>query len=188
MSYILKNVLGTSLLLVGIAGFSGCASMDADVASLERQLAAKEERIETLEMSKSDMQRVIELKNADLERYQKTSMTGQYQASMKGDSLPKLRAGECYARVHKTHGVDTMWQPVLCKADTTPSTARQIQRALKQTHHYHGAIDGIVGPQTRRAVRSYQRANGLHTGGLTFETLESLGLKMHDRKVVAGAR
>ncbi len=164
MSYIPKNVLSVSLFLLGLAGFSGCASMDADVASLERQLAAKEERIEELKMSKADMQRVIDLKHADLERYQKASM----QAS------------------HVKAGSNMMAFPERCEARLTSREVRQLQSALKQDHYYHGVIDGIHGPQTRRAIKSYQRANGLPIGGLTLETLQSLGLNMHDRTVVAG--
>ncbi len=98
---------------------------------------------------------------------------------------PKAKAGECYTRV-KTDGGEMRRQPVLCETHTTPSAVRQIQSALKQKNDYHGAIDGILGPQTRRAVKFYQRANGLDIGGMTLETLQSLGLKMHDRKVVAG--
>lgn len=159
-----KNVLGASLLLMGLAGFSGCASMDADVASLERQLAAKEQRIEELKMSKADMQRLIELKHADLERYKKASMQTHH-AKMDGGMM--------------TH-------PDVCEAHMTSREVRQIQSALKAENHYHGAIDGIHGPQTRRAVQSYQRANGLSVGGLTLETLQSLGFNMHGRKVFAG--
>lgn len=389
MSYIPKKVLGTSLILVGLIGFSGCASKHPDMSSLERQLAAKQERIEELEMSKSDMQRVIDLKNADLERQKKAGMHAGHHSGMAhhamhrdGASLPpKARAGECYARVlsppvyrtetknvlkrdaserleivpakyewvdeqvmvkspsekievvpatyewieekmmvkaastrsvqvpavyetvtervvdtpartvwkkgrgpfekidhatgeimclvevpatyktvttrvlktpartrtveisaeyktvrkrimktppstrtvqipgqYKTMrvkrvatpeqvrripvparyekvvsrvevgGGEMMWQPVLCRTNATPATVRQIQRALKQARHYHGALDGIYGPQTRRAMASYQRAKGLTVCGMTFETLRSLGLKLHHKQVVAGAK
>ncbi len=81
-----------------------------------------------------------------------------------------------------------MWRPVLCQEQATPEIVRQIQHALKKTYHYHGALDGIYDPQTRRAVESYQRAQKLAVGGMTFETLRSLGLKMHDQQVVAGAK
>jgi hypothetical protein len=40
------------------------------------------------------------------------------------------------------------------------STVVQVQRRLAQAGYYHGAIDGIMGPQTRRAIRAYERDRG----------------------------
>ena len=51
------------------------------------------------------------------------------------------------------------------------------QQALAQRGYYNGAADGIVGPATRRAVREFQRANGLVADGFPGpELLEQLGL------------
>ncbi|ETW96346.1 MAG: hypothetical protein ETSY1_26965 [Candidatus Entotheonella factor] len=184
MSAIPKQVLGALLILVGISGVSGCTSKESDLLSLKRQLAAKQVRIEELEILKSDMQRVIALKNADLERQRKIGMQAAH---------PSDYSAECYVRVlspstDHTKTKQMTWQPVLCRTHTTPETVRQIQRALKQARYYHAAIDGIYGPQTHRAVESYQRAKGLAVGGITFETLKSLGLKLHDNQVVAGVQ
>ena len=33
----------------------------------------------------------------------------------------------------------------------------EVQRRLARAGYYHGAIDGILGPQTRRAIRAYER-------------------------------
>jgi peptidoglycan hydrolase-like protein with peptidoglycan-binding domain len=41
-----------------------------------------------------------------------------------------------------------------------------LQIALRQHGVYRGAIDGIQGPQTRRAIRSFQRRHGLAVDGL----------------------
>ena len=49
-----------------------------------------------------------------------------------------------------------------------------IRAALKSAGHGPGPIDGVYGAQTLKAVKSYQRAKGLPTGGLTMSTLESL--------------
>jgi hypothetical protein len=35
-----------------------------------------------------------------------------------------------------------------------------LQRQLARAGYYHGAIDGIMGPETRRAMRAYQRSRG----------------------------
>ena len=44
-------------------------------------------------------------------------------------------------------------------------TVRQIQSALKRLGLYDGRVDGITGPQTQSAIRSYQQQNGLAVNG-----------------------
>jgi hypothetical protein len=57
------------------------------------------------------------------------------------------------------------------------NTVAAAQEQLARQGYYRGAIDGVVGPETRRALRRYQRDNGLLvTGYLTADTLQSLGL------------
>ena len=40
------------------------------------------------------------------------------------------------------------------------SSVVTLQRQLARAGYYHGAIDGIMGPETRRAMRAYQRSRG----------------------------
>ena len=40
------------------------------------------------------------------------------------------------------------------------SRVGEMQRRLAQAGYYHGSIDGIMGPRTRRAMRAYQRDHG----------------------------
>jgi len=70
------------------------------------------------------------------------------------------------------------WRRVLCETNMSPAVISRIQRALLQSRHNPGPIDGILGPQTRAAVISYQREKGLATGALTYKTVESLGVKL----------
>ncbi len=52
-----------------------------------------------------------------------------------------------------------------------------VQAELSRLGHYHGAIDGTYGPQTRAALLSYQQGYGLPVTGLLDQaTLESLGM------------
>jgi len=41
-----------------------------------------------------------------------------------------------------------------------PSSIARLQRRLARAGYYYGAIDGIMGSQTRRAIRAYERAYG----------------------------
>ncbi len=69
------------------------------------------------------------------------------------------------------------WRSILCETNTTGTVVRDIQRALSAAGHNPGPIDGVIGSETMRAVKSYQRAKNLAVGQLTFETLKSLGVR-----------
>jgi hypothetical protein len=46
------------------------------------------------------------------------------------------------------------------------STVVEVQRRLARAGYYHGRIDGIMGPQTRRAIRAYERDQGMPAYGV----------------------
>jgi Putative peptidoglycan binding domain len=41
----------------------------------------------------------------------------------------------------------------------------EVQRLLARAGYYHGSIDGIMGPQTRRAIRAYERDHNMPAYG-----------------------
>jgi membrane-bound lytic murein transglycosylase B len=54
---------------------------------------------------------------------------------------------------------------------------RLVQEALKNQGHDPGPIDGIMGSQTRQALREFQSANGLkQTGMLDAQTKQKLNI------------
>ncbi len=56
-----------------------------------------------------------------------------------------------------------------------PGDIKTAQTKLKDQGYYRGRIDGIVGPQTRNAIRSYQQREGLsQTATLDRDTLAKL--------------
>jgi hypothetical protein len=58
------------------------------------------------------------------------------------------------------------------------STDASVQRALAHRGYYRGSIDGQIGPQSRRAIASYQQDRGMRpTGYVTSQLLDSLGLR-----------
>lgn len=54
--------------------------------------------------------------------------------------------------------------------------AKEIQSALKNAGYYSGVVDGKIGPDSRRAIRDFQRENGLTAdsicGQKTWEKLK----------------
>ena len=58
------------------------------------------------------------------------------------------------------------------------SSVSQVQSALSREGYYSGAVDGSLGPETRNALRRYQRARGLSvTGRVDRATINALGLR-----------
>ena len=95
-------------------------------------------------------------------------------AEVKRTAIP-----EAYRTITKTEMVapsKVEWKRVICQSSITSSTIRALQTALKNEGHYHGPIDGIVGAQTRAAVKAYQKKKGLATGGITHAVIKSLGV------------
>ena len=45
-------------------------------------------------------------------------------------------------------------------SDSSGSRVAELQSRLASAGYYHGAVDGIMGPATRRAIRAYERDHG----------------------------
>jgi hypothetical protein len=58
------------------------------------------------------------------------------------------------------------------------SLASDVQIALARRGYYYGNIDGIIGPQSRGAIRRYQASYGLPvTGTIDYPLMRSLALR-----------
>lgn len=64
----------------------------------------------------------------------------------------------------------------------TVSENKQIQKRLKELGYYKGNIDGIIGPQSLRAIKNFQRDYGLVVDGIVGKnTLKALGLSSSNK-------
>lgn len=64
------------------------------------------------------------------------------------------------------------------KKGSTGAVVTQIQTKLKAWGYYTGAVDGVFGSGTEKAVRWFQRANGLTVDGkVGTQTLAALGIQ-----------
>jgi peptidoglycan hydrolase-like protein with peptidoglycan-binding domain len=58
-----------------------------------------------------------------------------------------------------------------------PAVIRDVQQALNQAGHEAGPVDGVWGPQSRSAMESFQRQQGIEpTGLINLLSLQALGL------------
>jgi hypothetical protein len=53
----------------------------------------------------------------------------------------------------------------LSQGNTYGTAIQAVQSALARRGYYHGAIDGVLGPETRSAIRAFQAQRGLAVTG-----------------------
>jgi len=68
------------------------------------------------------------------------------------------------------------WKRVLCDTNLTKEIITKVQEALLMNGLTPGVVDGRLGPATLSSLTQYQQESGIATGGLTYETLEHLGI------------
>jgi hypothetical protein len=85
---------------------------------------------------------------------------------------------EYNAGVYEGGGADYYDQGAYDSSDqSTDSTVAAVQEQLAKQGYYRGELDGVFGPETRRAVIHYQSDHGLGvTGHLNMDTLHALGV------------
>lgn len=70
------------------------------------------------------------------------------------------------------------WSRILCNTNANVNTVRELQMALRNAGYNPGPIDGVLGPQTYRAVDKYQRAHDMSRGNITMEAMKALGVSL----------
>ena len=62
---------------------------------------------------------------------------------------------------------------------TTTSQNKEIQRRLKNWGYYNGAVDGILGPQSIKAIKAFQKKYGLVQDGIVGpKTAAKMGINL----------
>lgn len=75
---------------------------------------------------------------------------------------------------------EEFWFRTPCAHEITPTMVETLQRALAARGIYDGATTGRMDRATRRAVRAYQRPQGLDSGLLSLTAARQLGLVEYD--------
>lgn len=69
-------------------------------------------------------------------------------------------------------------QPAYGVPSYSASIVVQVQTRLARAGYYHGAIDGVMGPRTRYAIRVYERIHGLRVdGAISQQLLATMGAR-----------
>jgi hypothetical protein len=80
-----------------------------------------------------------------------------------------------YDPYYSTYAYD---EPIYGYSDLEPGQViANVQAALQEQGYYNDAVDGLIGPNTRAALRNFQRDRGLPiTAAIDGPTLQALGL------------
>ncbi|MBY6202501.1 peptidoglycan-binding protein [Maritalea mobilis] len=78
-----------------------------------------------------------------------------------------------------------LWFETPCQAERDPEFIASLQRALEARGHYHGPINGEMDTRTRRAIRAYQRPQGLDSPILSLAAARQLGIAIWDPELAA---
>lgn len=93
---------------------------------------------------------------------------------------PPAREAETTIRIERQDevGVAPSAEPVaVAKPQPKPDpVVEKVQAVLQSMNFYDGTIDGIDGPNTRKAVDAYRRTIGIASGGIDATLLEALGV------------
>ena len=68
------------------------------------------------------------------------------------------------------------WRRVLCETNATPEVISHLQSQLKE-RGYDVEIDGDLDRKTQRALRDFQRDNDLPLAGVSYASLDALGVR-----------
>lgn len=69
------------------------------------------------------------------------------------------------------------WRRVLCETNVTPELIAEVQTKLKAGNFNPGEINGTFNQQTQKALAAFQASKGMPQAGLSYETLEALGIR-----------
>ena len=68
------------------------------------------------------------------------------------------------------------WKRILCETNMNNNVISEIQTALNAKGYDAGEADGVMGNGTKAALAKFQKDSNLATGGVTYETLDALGI------------
>jgi len=129
------------VLMAAVVFISGCETVPKkfreEVSGIKSKVDTLESRVEGVETKQSDVERMA---NEQAQRLE--DMKAEKQNSVKTNITIKNRSTQ--SRTHM----------------------KEIQTCLKNAGFYNGKTDGVKGRGTKKAIKSFQKANGLRADGV----------------------
>ncbi len=117
------------------------------------------------------------VKTTEDPKYREVSVVELVQDSS-SKSVPIPAVSSKYEKRTKVSDARFEWQPILCETNVTNAVVTRLQQSLKDNGYSVGSIDGVLGKGTFRAIERYQSDKNLSRGGITLETIKSLGVSL----------
>lgn len=136
-----KNLFLMSVAVLTAFIISGCGTSQKKVQS---EVTGIKTRVETLESRVEG----VEAKQAEVERT--TAEQAQALDELKSTSAPAANTNFS----------------VKARESSQPGKTKDVQQALKNAGYYDGKVDGIKGKGTVKAIKEFQKANGLTADGV----------------------
>lgn len=150
---------------------SGCVTTQKYKTDMDR-MQTRITELESQIKQKEDVSAMLRENQLDLEKALKKQAL-QSQSLQDELNAAQRRLNEAQRRIESLAKAEGREKVQLKMPD-----AREIQAALKKANFYKGAIDGVIGPETKEAIRKFQEANQLTPDGIvgsrTWAILESL--------------
>lgn len=136
-----RNIIYGILAFFMIIALTGCETVPK---KFKEEVTGIKTKVDDLESRVGS----VETRQADVERA----------SSEQSQSIEEMKAGR---RAPRTTNIG-----VKPKAAKSKEEIKEIQSCLKNAGFYDGKVDGIKGGGTRKAIREFQRANGLTPDGV----------------------
>lgn len=138
-----KNLIYVFVAMLTVFFVAGCSTVPKKV---KEEMAGMKSKVDTLESRVEG----VEAKQAAVERM--TAEQAQELEEMKSRKVEKIE---------KTN--------ISVKSRTSPKSKeriKQIQQCLKGAGFYHGKLNGVKTKGTKKAIKEFQKANGLRADGV----------------------
>ena len=163
-----KNLLLAVVAVVAVFLVSGCSTVPKkfkeEVTGIKSKVDTLESRVESVESKQAESERMVSQQSQTIEemRAAKESAVRTNISTRSGSSSPRPR-----------------------------EHMKEIQTCLKNAGFYKGTIDGLKGRSTKKAVKEFQKANGLRAdgkvGAKTWEALSKYSSASASAESAGGA-
>ena len=138
-----KNLLLAVVAVVAVFLVSGCSTVPKkfkeEVTGIKSKVDTLESRVESVESKQAESERVVSQQSQTIEE------------------MKSARENSVRTNISTRTGASSSARP--------REHMKEIQACLKNAGFYKGPIDGMKGRSTKKAIKEFQKANGLRADG-----------------------
>ncbi len=144
-----------------------------------QQVCLAEEPAETIEVTKMVLDTPARVESEVVPATSEMIETKELVTEAKVVKTPVEAEYKTIAKKKKVTDERIGWKRILCQTNMSKEIIATLQKRLNDKGYDAGEPDGLMGRGTRNALDKFQRENSLATGGITYETLDALDIKLN---------